>query len=46
MPDTSPFIYNKKWKVENFANKERLHITMLRHEENVLTPEGMLKVGY
>ena len=44
LPSDSSYISNKKWKKENYKEGTRGHIAFTTHDENVLTPEGMLKL--
>ena len=44
LPSDSSYIANKKWKKENYKEGTRGHIAFTTHDENVLTPEGMLKL--
>lgn len=44
LPSDSTYLSNKRWKKENYKEGTRGHIAFTTHEENVLTPEGMLKL--
>ena len=39
---------NKEWKRENWRGRggpsHRYHVALISHEENIMTPEGMLEV--
>ena len=45
LPKNSTFLVNKKWKSEHFPNRKRNNVALFTHEENVLTPAALLKVG-
>jgi hypothetical protein len=45
LPTDSTYLSNKAWKDENFNEGARAHVFFLTHEENVLTPEAMMKVN-
>jgi Niemann-Pick C1 protein len=44
LPDNSTYLWNKKWKYDNFREEERIHASLLTHQDNVLTPEAMIKL--
>jgi predicted DCC family thiol-disulfide oxidoreductase YuxK len=45
LPKDSQYLHNKEWKWNNFRKDERVHISLLTHEQNVLNQEALLKVG-
>ena len=44
IPVDSSAVVNKVWKKEHFKEAIRVQAAMLSHEDDVLTPEAMLKV--
>ena len=44
IPVDSSAVVNKVWKKEHFKEAIRVQAAMLSHDDDVLTPEAMLKV--
>ena len=44
LPHDSAYLRNKEWRARNFDDNLRTHYALLLHEDDVLTPSGMLKV--
>ena len=44
LPHNSEFLNNKEWRAQNFDDNVRTHYAMLLHEDDILTPAGMMKV--
>ncbi len=45
LPRGSQYLSNKEWKGHNFVEGTRWHTAMVTHHNDVMTPEGMLKVN-
>lgn len=46
IPQDSPYIMSQKWKKEHFENTQREHYGLISHKEDILSQEGLLKVGW
>ncbi len=44
LPPDHIYLQNKEWRQENFKDIGRGHFALITHEENVLTPDGLIKI--
>ena len=45
LPPDSAFLFNRNWRSEHFPKTKRNNVALVTHNQNILSREGLLKVG-